>query len=281
MGRIYLPAINQGGMCVSTSLYSSGEIHNPNRQDFESSFIPREYLDQYFTGGVDDEDRFTAAFIAEALSCMPDHLLAHEFGGGPTLYSVAALAAKAREIHFSDVVQANLDEVEHWRSGGADAFDWKPYIRLALESEGSPADDPAVQLREDEMRRRLTRLMLCDAQLPAPLGDTSLHYDLLAAHHCTDVAATSAAEWFQVLKNVTTLVSPGGWLLVTVTTGTKIYTVGNTNFRCTDLTEEDFRNGFTQAGYEPETLQIKTHMVEGNREYTGIIAAVGRRPFEG
>jgi hypothetical protein len=266
---------------LSTSLNSNGEILNPNRQDFESSFIPREYLDQYFTGGVDDEDRFTAVFIAEALSRMPEHLLVHEFGGGPTLYSVAALAAKAREIHFSDVVQANLEEVERWRLGGADVFDWKPYIRLALECEGSPADDRAVQRREDEMRRRLTRVMLCDAQLPAPLGDIRLQYDLLAAHHCTDVAATNVSEWFQVLKNVTTLVAPGGWLIVTVTTGTKIYTVGNTNFRCTDLTEEDFRKGFELAGYEPETMQIKTHTVEGNREYTGIIAAVGRRPFEG
>ena len=62
----------------------------------------------------DDEDRFSVFFMARALTPLPDNLLIHEFGGGPALYSVAVLAPKAREIHFSDVVDASLHEVAAW-----------------------------------------------------------------------------------------------------------------------------------------------------------------------
>ncbi len=252
-------------------------VQPPGRADFEAAFDPRAYLNEYFSGGIDDEDRFTAQFIARVLKNVPGGILAHEFGGGPALYSVAALAARAREIHFSDAVPASLEEVRRWLAGKPDAFDWKPYIRLALEAEGSPADEAAVQRREDEMRARLTRLMLCDAQSFQPLGPEEPVYDLVAANHCTDVAAASAEEWFQVIRNVSSLVKPGGWLIVTVTGGTRTYTVGSQKFACADLSADDVLLGLLQAGYNPATLSVAVHAVEGQREYSGIIAGAGQK----
>jgi len=247
----------------------------PTRQDFEHTFDPKSYLDEYFNG-LDDEDRFTTQFIVSALRKMPKGLVAHEFGGGPTLYSVAALAARAREIHFSDCVQANLDQVQRWLNDEPDAFDWRPYIELTLEAEGTPATPAAVARRAADMRRRVTRLMICDAQAALPLGET-IKYDLVAAHHCTDVAATNVAEWIQVLRNVSTLIVPGGWLLVSVTTGAGLYTVGQNKFRCVDLTPEDVYQGYVAAGYDSRSLHMETKVVPDGREYSGIVMAVGRQ----
>lgn len=249
----------------------------PNAEDFEGAFMPREYLEEYFGMGLNDEDYFQAKFLASAVAQLPAGFTVHEFGGGPALYSVAALAARAGDIHFSDVVHAAVEEVQHWIDGGEDTFDWKPYIRITLEAEGKEATAAAVLEREAQMRRLMTRLMVCDAQLAQPLEDASLVYDLVAANHCTDVAATTVPEWFQVMRNVSTLVKPGGWMIVMVTTGSRVYTVGEHRFRCADLTPENMHDGFVQAGFNPETLRIETHQVEIPREYNRIIAAIGQK----
>jgi hypothetical protein len=248
----------------------------PSRQEFEKHFNPRAYLDEYFTS-LDDEDFFMARFLGQVLRPLPGQLLAHEFGGGPTLYSVAALCAKAREIHFSDAVSASLAEVQLWADGKPEAFNWEPYIRLALEAEGAIATPTAIAQRTQAMRRRLTRLMLCDAQSPAPLGEPHLGYDLVAAHHCTDVAATTVDDWIQTLRNVSTLVVPGGWLIVSVTTGANLYTVGSNQFRCVSLTPEDIAHGYRATGYAPDSLIIEAYIVAEEREYSGVIVAAGTK----
>jgi hypothetical protein len=248
----------------------------PSRQAFEAHFDPRAYLDEYFTS-LDGEDLFMAQFLAQVLRPLPDQLLVHEFGGGPALYSVAALCAKAREIHFSDAVSASLAEVQRWVDGTPDAFNWEPYVRLALEAEGAAATPAAIAQRIQDMRRRLTRLMLCDAQSPTPLGDPHPCYDLVAAHHCTDVAAATVDDWIQVMRNISTLVAPSGWLFVSVTTGTQLYQVGANQFRCLSLTPEDLARGYGAAGYAPDSLIIRTYSVAEEREYSGVIVAAGTK----
>ena len=248
----------------------------PNSQRFEASFDARAYLEEYFTD-LDDEDFFMARVLAKLLRPLPGQLLVHEFGGGPSLYSVAALCAKAREIHFSDAVSSSLAEVQRWLDGKSEAFDWQPYIRLALEAEGTAATPETMTQRATDMRRKLTRLMLCDAQSSTPLGDSSLKYDLVAAHHCTDVAATTVDEWHQVMRNVSSLVNSRGWLIISATTGTNLYTVGANQFSCVDLTPEQVAGGYRTAGYEPNSIVIERHAVKEDREYSGVIVAVARK----
>jgi hypothetical protein len=165
----------------------------------------------------DDEDQFTISFIVRALNLLPDHLFIHEFGGGPTLYSVAALAAKAREIHYSD------------------------------------------------------------AQRNPPIILDNMQYDLVTAHHCTDVAATSVDEWIKVIKNITNIVRPGGWLMLSVTTGARTYEVGDVIFECVNLTKEEMNNGLLGTGYRKESIILESYEVEHPHEYSGIILALARR----
>ena len=225
----------------------------------------------------DDEDRFSIFFITRVLNSLSDNLLIHEFGGGPTLYSVAALAPKAREIHFSDVVDASLHEVTIWLKDQPGAHDWNPYIALALEAEGSPATEIAITERAMLMRKTVTKLMPCDAQSHSPIELRDMQYDLVTAHHCTDVAATNLREWQQVLRNITTIVRPGGWLMLSVTTGASTYEVGEVRFACVNLTKVDVRNGLLSAGYQEESIILKAYEVEHKREYSGIIMALARR----
>ncbi len=248
----------------------------PTASDFNHHFDPKEYLRDMFSA-PDDEDRFSIFFMARVLNSLPDNLFIHEFGGGPTLYSVAALARKAHEIHFSDVVEASLQEVNSWLNGEPDAHDWNPYIALALEAEELPVTKTTIAERGTLMKTIVTRLMHCDAQKNPPIELENIQYDLVTAHHCTDVAATNIDEWQQVIKNVTTILRPGGWLMLSVTTGARTYKVGEVIFECVNLTKDNILDGLLAAGYRKESIVLESYNVEQSREYSGIITTLARR----
>lgn len=248
----------------------------PTARDFNQYFDPKEYLRDMFNA-PDDEDRFSLSFMVRVLDSLPDNLVIHEFGGGPTMYSVAALARKAQEIHFSDVVDASLDEVRAWLDGNPNAHDWDPYLALTLETEGVPATEATVAERAMRMRESVTRLMRCDAQRNSPIELKGMHYDLVAAHHCTDVAATNVKEWQQVIKNVSTIVRPGGWLILSVTTGTRTYEVGEVTFECVNLSKQDIQEGLLVAGYRRDSIIVESYEIEHSREYSGITSAFARK----
>lgn len=246
-------------------------------RDYIAAFDPKEYLQECYDG-PDDEHRFNIEFLVEAVRQLPTGLMVLEVGGGPTLHSVAAIAPHAREIHVCDYVPANLAEIRLWLDQQAEAFDWRPFIQVALAKAGLPVTPKAVDRRAAEMRRKVTRLLGCDVLQAAPLGDCAGQYDLVLAPHCTDVAATTLPQWFQVMQNVTTLVKPGGWLFIAVTTGTTHNTVGARVFDCVDLTNTDISQGYVNAGYDPNTFRLAKIPADRKYEFTGICYALAQKP---
>lgn len=245
--------------------------------EYESAFDPRAYLDQYYTT-LDEEDDFTSRFMVKALASLPRNLAALEFGGGPVLTSVAALASCASDIHFSDYVQANLDEVRRWLDNAPNAFDWRPHIQIVLELEGGSTAPAAVERRESLMRRRVTRLLHCDVTSSAPLDAETRQYDLVSAMFCTDVAVAAAPEWFQAMRNVSTLVSPGGWLMIGIITGTAIYRMADKAFPHVDLTADDVRQSYLENRYDSASYLVETLSVGGRgRDYSGLLMAMARK----
>ena len=241
-----------------------------------TAFDPKEYLQECFSE-PDDEYRFGIQFLLNTLHKLPPDLFVLEFGGGPALHSVAALVPYAREIHFADYVPANLAEVQQWLDNTPNAYNWQPFIEIILEKEGITPTPQIIAEREAEMRRKVTRLIRCNALEPAPLGQNAAQYDLVLAPYCTDVAASTVEEWGQVIKNITTLVKPGGWLLVGITTGATLNTVGQQVFSCADLSDQDMIFGFVSAGYNPDTFYLEKTPVPSGREYTGLTNAFAQK----
>lgn len=139
---------------------------SPTQRQYIAAFDARQYLVDY--GQPDDEGRFTIAFLCQVLRQLPSNMVVLEFGGGPTLHTVAALTPAAREIHICDLVPANLDEIRDWLYNEPNAFDWTPYLKLVLDVEGRPDTPADIAHRAADMRRKVTRLLRCDALALAP-----------------------------------------------------------------------------------------------------------------
>ncbi|HLF26086.1 MAG TPA: guanitoxin biosynthesis pre-guanitoxin forming N-methyltransferase GntF [Anaerolineae bacterium] len=245
--------------------------------DMRDVFDAREYLARYFAE-PSAEDRFTLTFWIEQIRQLPPGVRVLEYGGGPTLYSVLALARKASTVHFSDYMPASLNEVRRWIAGDAGAHDWRPYIRFMLELEGAPSDKAAVALRETALRRQMTHLSVGDARTPAMLEEPRPPYDVITAHHCLDVAARDFTDFKRMVTHLADMLTSGGLFLLSITTGTTLYTVDGATFPCLDLTTEQLREALSEAGMDPQRVFQAAMPIE-REEYNGVILSAGwKRP---
>jgi len=246
--------------------------------DYRDIFSPRRYLEENFIR-PNEEDLFALDFIVSALARLPDNLRTLEFGAGPALYAVIALARKAKYLHVCDYVPANLDEIQLWLDGSPDAFGWRDYIELVLHLEGSPATPTSIDERSTRMREMVQQVSVCDAHNTGEILTRYGQYDLISAMHCTDVAAKDFEEWVTILAGLCEINTPQGWLLLGITTGSTVYTENDVPFPCLDLTAEDVKNGLARAGYNQATLLLGAYQFspEHVREYSGMILSLAQK----
>jgi SAM-dependent methyltransferase len=241
--------------------------------DMRDVFDAREYLHRYFTS-PSAEDRFTLQFWVEQIRDLPPGVRVLEYGGGPTLYSVLALARKASSVHFTDYVPSALADVRRWAAGEPGAHNWNPYTRTILELEGAPSVNGAVADRELTLRRMMTHFSECDARTETMLDDPRPPYDVIAAHHCLDVAARDFADFQRMVRTLAELLTPKGLFLLSVTYGTTLYTVDGSVFPCLDLNAEHVREALAAAGIDPQRIWQASMPVEGE-EYSGVLLSAG------
>jgi len=241
--------------------------------DMRDVFDARAYLRRYFIE-PDEEDRVALKFWIDHVRRLPQGAHVLEYGGGPALYSVLTLVRRAESIHFSDFVPASLDEVRKWIAKTPDAHDWSPYSRMILELEGTSADAVAVQARETALRRAMTHLSEGDARTEAMLDEVRPPYDAITAHHCLDVAARDVPDFKRMVRHLSSMLSPGGLFLLSITTGTTRYTVDGTVFACLDLKLGEVRAALVEAGLDSERIAHVNVAVEGD-EYTHMLLSAG------
>ncbi|MBN2439698.1 MAG: methyltransferase domain-containing protein, partial [Spirochaetales bacterium] len=226
------------------------------------------------------------AFIISFITRMQKKLslknqLVLEFGGGPALYAAASIVSFARELHFSDYLPANLQEVSKWLTREEGSFNWDDYIGFALEMEGLPGDPSHIKIREEEMRQKIKHLVICNGLDKEPIENSAGKYDFVSALYCTDIIASSVPEWYQVIRNIATLVKPGGRLMLGLTRGMSekifYYEASDKSFPCIDLTDDQIREGYEKGGFDLSTLYMEIQKASSKREYHNLLMTIAQK----
>ena len=76
-------------------------------------FDPTAYLEEYYAD-LGAENLALLRFLEEAYRDLPSNCVLLDFGGGPTIYPLIAAASRVEEIHFTDYLDSNLEEVRKW-----------------------------------------------------------------------------------------------------------------------------------------------------------------------
>lgn len=214
-------------------------------------FKPRAYLEEYFSE-IDNEIVSLYEFFRDAYNKIGPHDKMLEFGGGPTIYQLVTASLYAREIHFSDYVDANVDEVKQWQIGQEGHFDWTPFVKLALQTEGidSPTAEQ-IQERQDLIRSKITKYAHADAYQPNPLSDLpNQDYDVVSVNFVPEGITQSIESWSTVIDNILSLAKKHGYLLLSSVTGADYWKSGERNYMAVSMSHEDIVTRLQQKGME-------------------------------
>jgi hypothetical protein len=259
----------------------AGTLELPcRRRDSNADWDVSAYLHEYYSR-VEPTEKLTLKFLLRTLEQLPAPRRALEFGAGPTLHHALALCGRAREIHVADLLSANLRAIDLWCANKSTSHDWSQFTReiLRLEDAGV-ANDAAVARREALLRRRLTCVLRADARRVHPLGANCAGYDLVTSFFCADSSTLSLQEWLDCMRNIVSLVAPGGTLVVGALCRCKRWRVGGKQHPSPCIDERHMQFAFDRAGFDrcSHVIEVAAVPDQASNGFESILLASARGP---
>jgi hypothetical protein len=249
----------------------------PVTQDW-AQFDPVAYLDEYY-GDIGSENLSLLRFLNQTYRQLPKGGVLLDFGGGPTIYPLISAVNRVDEIHFSDYLEANLEEVRRWLAADPAAFDWDRFIEKVLELEtGAACTNGEVQRRAKQIREQVTRVIRCDASRRPAIEGSPVPYDVVLTNFCAESATADRRTWRRYMANILSLLKRGGWLVMSALVGATRYSDGSHSFPAVDISEDDLVELLEQNGCLRRSIEVcRVAADRPSRDYQGLMLAVARK----
>lgn len=234
----------------------------------------KDYLTEYYNEVMPDE-QYAISFLCESLKRLPEVPVALDYGCGPTVHHAAALVPKAQTIHLAEYLPNNLTAVQNWLDNSSSAHNWNEFTKYILQMEGNTQpSDADIKEREQESRERITKLERSDAGDTDPLGpDMRGYYPLVTTHYCAEGATNCKETWTRYMRNIASLVSPGGTLILSACGAAEFYTVGDRMFPCAGVNAHDIISCLQENGFIDIDLRVRSVPDHSEQGYGSVIFA--------
>lgn len=224
------------------------------------------YLNTYYNQPPTADENAVSLFLTEQFRRKAPRGKFLEVGCGPTVHHIFPFAPHVDEIHMADYLQENLDQVKLWRDAAPGAHDWRPYVGMTLGHEGGDRSSRAVEERQAEARKKLTKLLHCDLKAEIPKEHRG-QYDCVGCFYCAEEVGISLQEWQQVLRRVGDYLKPGGTLYMAALGGMDTYQVRDrtgtlVEYPCANVTEAGILEALPRAGFRRDTMVVKSSDIE-------------------
>jgi hypothetical protein len=235
---------------------------------------PEDYLNEYYSEVMPDE-RFAMEFLVESLAKTEPVSVAVEFGCGPTVHHMLPMATKATEIHMAEYLENNRQEVEKWLAKAPNSHNWHDFTLETLRLEGIENPTPEqIEERETLARQRVKCVLPGDAFDADPLGPEKRgFYPLVASHYCAEGATTNKDEWHGCMRNIASLVAPGGVFILSACGAAAFYCVGGRNFPCAGVTAQDVLQSLTDNGFTNIDIRVRQVPDHSEQGFSSVIFA--------
>ena len=231
------------------------------------------YLREYYST-IEIEEEHSLRFLVEQCATLPTRATILEFGCGPTLHHILPFSRSAAEIHVADLLPENLQAIRRWQTRDSRAHDWSAFTQRVLSLEGlSFVTQRQTEHREHITRRLITRLIPADARRARPLGTLTRRYDCVVSCYCADSATADKREWRRLMRNIVSLLSPGGRLLIAALRRCETYTVGDRSFPSASIDEYDLTDVFRQLGLRNVDIEVVAVPSRAAYGFTSILLA--------
>lgn len=254
-----------------------------SKETYLSHFNPRDYLEKYYSFGSSPsaENQILRLLLKNlfkifCLDGVKGDLLI-DIGSGPTIYQLLSACESFKEIIATDYSDQNLQELEKWLKKEPGAFDWSPVTAHVCELEGNRMKRTE---KEEKLRRVVKQVLKCDVTQRRPLGAVSLPpADCLLSTLCLDAACPDLPAYRAALRNLSSLLKPGGYLVLLDALKSSYYMIGEQRFSSLSLDREAVEAAVREAGYTIEQFEVISQSYPptmANNE--GLFSLVARKP---
>lgn len=184
----------------------------------------KDYLYTYYHNKIDFDELEIARFLVRHYSKIRGKPKMLELGCGPTIHHVIPAVPYVSEIHMSDFLPENRNEIINWIKKKKHSHNWSHFTKKILELEGKLSSRARILEREQELRSLITKVEFCDVLKPMPLQKKD-QYPVVGFFYVAEEVAINIRTWRTVMKRVGNIVSPGGHLFLSALYGTHFYTL--------------------------------------------------------
>lgn len=247
-----------------------------------SEWKARDYFDTYYSDVVLPDEQAVLAYQIDVLRAARARFgRGLEYGCGPTLHRAIAASKYAFRIDMADWLAENLVEAREWLCADAGAPEWKRFTKYVLACEGKARPSNSKVIQREALTRKVVRgLYVSDARLSQPLGPTRENfYDLIITGFCIDAISSDRSVWGRCMRNVTSMLQPGGTFIIHALHQCQAYKCGDRMFPGSNLTIDDMNTAMLENGFTPSSIdaQVISCPENGVYGYRGILTASGRK----
>ncbi|NWI39073.1 NNMT methyltransferase, partial [Picathartes gymnocephalus] len=249
---------------------------------YQQNFDPQEYLKEYYSVNSSQEGK--NAFTMQNLRSLHkmfslDGLRGKtliDVGCGPTIYQLLSACEHFQEIIALDYTDQNRRELEKWLKNEAGAFDWEPVVKYVCELEG---DREKWAEKQEKLRKKVKQVLKCDVTKANPTGPVSLPpADCIVSTLCLEAACKDLATFRSALRNISTLLKPGGHLVMLTVLGETYYIFNKKVFSCLCLQKHEVEEAVVAAGFEVMSSEAQPYTVPDDRtDVSAVLSLVARR----
>ncbi|XP_040074847.1 indolethylamine N-methyltransferase [Ixodes scapularis] len=188
-----------------------------------------------------------------------------EVGAGPLVWYSFMSSNRFDDIVLSDLVEDNRKELEKWLNKSEDAIDWTDRAEQVAALEGySDLKKGASEIME-RTRSSIRKVVPCNVLKPGVLPEEHKEtFDVVLSCNCLESATADHESFRSVVKNVGSLVKPGGLFLLGGIGGLKSFAVASADCNMANLTEEVIKGAVADAGFQLTLYHTKNMEFGGN-----------------
>ncbi len=257
------------------------KVYEKNRHGFfDFKHLPsfaKNYLRTFYSEEPTQDEIEVIKFLTRYYPLIKGFKDMIEIGCGPTLHHILPLNGFVSEIHLADYLDENLHEIDLWRKKNPIAHNWNKFTELSLRMEGRDFRKRSISLRENLIRKKIKKIGKCDLKKDRVLTWRRT-YEAVGCFYCTEEVGINTLKWEKVMKRLSLLVKPGGFLFMAALRETDFYCVLSEDgyyhkLPCAYLTETDFRRVLPKLGFDMSHTIIKTAKIKG-QEAEGVTSVI-------
>ncbi|KAL3871348.1 hypothetical protein ACJMK2_039355 [Sinanodonta woodiana] len=116
----------------------------------------------------------------------------------------------------------------------------------------------SVEKRQDELKRKIQNIVKCDVTQPNPVFSTPVDgvvFDAITSSLCLETASVTLDEYAKSVQNISSLLKPGGHLVLVGVLDETFYTVGEFRFKSTCIGKDQLQDIWQKEGFKILSLK--------------------------